>query len=163
MKIQRLKGTIMQNNEWRAMRTSSVVFYAIFIVGFVAVMVLIFIGLFNYAAKLDSGPLRNGLSEQLMNRKSVALQEIMDSLVRSDFGGVFKAADKMKHLGNTAAWFLDENGFPDDGIHFRDSTMSLIDSANKKDYEGAALAYDELATSCIDCHRRILKQRNQSR
>jgi len=140
---------------------SFVVFYAILIVVLVAVVALLGFGL-KYAAKLDSGPSRNSMTEQLMNRKSVALQEIMDSLVRSDFRGVSKAADKMKRLGDTAAWYLNENAFPDDGVHFRDSTMSLIDSANKRDYEAAALAYDELATSCIDCHRRILKKPSRS-
>jgi len=122
----------------------------------------------------DMRNVRYGLREQIMHkpiRKSggsfvvfyaVALQEIMDSLVRSDFRGVSKAADKMKRLGDTAAWYLNENAFPDDGVDFRDSTMSLIDSANKRDYEADALAYDELATSCIDCHRRILKKTTRS-
>jgi len=153
----------MQDKEWRPMRTSSVVLYACLSIGLVLVVVLLIIGLWNYVAKLDSGPSRNSMTEQLMNRKSVALQEIMDSLVRSDFKGVSKAADKMKRLGDTAAWFLNEQTYLEDGVHFRDSTMSLIDSANKKDYEAAALAYDELATSCIDCHRRILNNRTQSR
>ena len=159
---ERLEGMVMQGNPSRPMPTRTVVIYAILCVGFVAVVVLIFIGLLNYVAKLESGPSRNSLTEQLMNRKSVALQEIMDSLVRSDFGGVSKAADKMKRLGDTADWFLRDEDYNDDGVHFRDSTMSLIDSANKKDYEAAALAYDELATSCIDCHRRILKQPTRS-
>lgn len=153
----------MQENEWRPMRTRTVVLYVGLSIGLVAIIVLIFIGLLNYVAKLESGPSRNSLTEQLMNRKSVALQEIMDSLVRSDFRGVSKAADKMKRLGDTADWFLRDEDYHDDGAHFRDSTMSLIDSANQKDYEAAALAYDELATSCIDCHRRILNKPTRSR
>lgn len=116
----------------------------------------------QYAEEFDSRPRTRGLTHQKMHRKSEALQQIMDALVRDDFGAVRTAVEAMKRIGIHANWYLKSHS-GDRGDQFQNSTERLIESASNEDYKAAAEAYDDLATSCIACHRFRLDDRGADR
>jgi len=120
------------------------------------------ISVWRYAGKLDAGPPRGGPTEQLMVRKSTAMEHITDSLVLGDFNALARAARIMESIGVHAAFYVSNDAYLEDGAQFRDAIERIIKAANEDDYEAAAVAHDALTASCIDCHRRVLNDRGRA-
>ena len=117
------------------------------------------ISLWKYAGKVDAGPPRGGPTEQLMVRKSAAMEHITDSLVLGDFDALAKAARKMESIAVHAAFYVSNDNYLEEGAQFHDSIKRMIKAANEDDYEAAAMAHAALTASCIDCHRHVLNNR----
>ena len=106
--------------------------------------------------QMDNEPLRgNSLSSQLMHRKTSAMQDILDGMVRGDPRQVDKAATKMKSIGFHVEWYLSIPLYEKEGGEFRDSVQELDRAMSEKDWVIAREATLRLERSCIECHALI--------
>ena len=115
--------------------------------------------LWQTAGELDRSPPRGGVSEQLMHRKSSAMQDILDGMIRGDLKEVNAAAKRMENYGFTIEWYVSHSEYDRHGEDFRDSVNALQDATQRRDGESAKEAILALERSCIECHM-VMNQRN---
>ena len=115
--------------------------------------------LWQTAGEHDRNPPRGGVPEQLMNRKSSAMQDILEGMIRGDLQRVNTAAKKMEAYGATIEWYLSHSEYDKHGERFRSSVDALQEAAGQRDVESAKEAVLELERSCIECHM-VMNQRN---
>jgi hypothetical protein len=94
-----------------------------------------------------------------MNRKSSAMQDILEGMIRGDLQRVNKAAKKLEDYGDTIEWYLSHSEYDKHGERFRSSVDALQEAAGQRDVESAKEAILELERSCIECHM-VMNQRN---
>jgi len=115
--------------------------------------------LWQTAGEHDRNPPRGGVPQQLMNRKSSAMQDILEGMIRGDLQRVNKAAKKLEDYGDTIEWYLSHSEYDKHGERFRSSVDALQEAAGQRDVESAKEAIVELERSCIECHM-VMNQRN---
>jgi hypothetical protein len=114
--------------------------------------------LWQTAGELDRKPSRGGVAEQLMNRKSSAMQAILDGMIRGDLQRVNTAAKTMEDYGNTIEWYLSYPEYDKQAEGFRNSVEALQEAAAQGDGESAKEAVLELERSCMECHMAMNQQ-----
>lgn len=119
--------------------------------------------LWRAAGERDRSPSRGNMAEQLMHRKSSAMQDILDGMVRGDLRRVSTAAKKMKDYGGTIEWYLSYTEYDKLGEEFRTSVNALQAASERRDVESAKEAVLKLERSCIECHMVMNKRNMESR
>jgi hypothetical protein len=107
------------------------------------------------AVEIDRQPPRSDFKEQLMHRKTSALQDILEGMIRGDMRLVETAADRMENYGSTIKWYLSAVEYREHGESFRDATDALRAAARAGDLDSAKEATLRLERSCLDCHIQI--------
>jgi len=125
-----------------------------------AVAVWLFLWLWNVVAEIDRAPPRGGLKIGMMHRKSVAMQDILDGIIRDDWARVESAAERMETYGDTIQWYLSVSEYQANGESFRDATNDLQRFVREREMESAKEATLRLERSCLECHLQ-LNQRKQ--
>ena len=108
--------------------------------------------LWRTAVEIDSKPPRSGLKDQLMHRKTSAMQDILDGMIRGDLGRVETAAVQLAAYGNTIEWYLASTEYQNHGESFRGAVGDLSAAARKRDMDSAKESTLRLERSCIECH-----------
>jgi hypothetical protein len=89
-----------------------------------------------------------------MRRKLDLSRDALKGVVTEDFALIKRTAEGMEKMSRQAEWEvfrMDEyNRLSAD---FRRVARSLAKQAEKKNVEGAALAYVQLTLSCVECHK----------
>jgi hypothetical protein len=93
-----------------------------------------------------------GLSGAMMHRKSTAMQDILDGMIRGDLSRVETAAGRMNEYGNTIEWYLSSAEYQKYGEGFRGAVDDLRVAARDRDVDSAKEATLRLERSCIECH-----------
>jgi hypothetical protein len=97
-------------------------------------------------------PIGVGLKAQMMHRKTMAMQTILDGMIRGDLQRVEKAANQLVGYRDTIAQFISSAEYEKHGEDFRKSVDDVIDAAARKDLNSAKEATLRLERSCIECH-----------
>ncbi len=88
-----------------------------------------------------------------MVQKLALSKSILQSLTKGDFDKLAKSAEKMRVLGRLEALVRRKN--PEYRSHLRSfelANQKLVTQAEKQNAEGAALAFNQLTSSCVSCH-----------
>jgi len=115
--------------------------------------------LWEIAGEHDRNPPRGGVSEQLMNRKSRAMEDILAGMIRGDLRLVNAAAKKMEAYGDTMEWYLSHYEYDEHGEQFRSFVAALQEATERQDIESAKEAVLQLERSCIECHMVLNQQK----
>lgn len=94
-----------------------------------------------------------------MEGKLIYSQKVLEGLCTENFGLIKSNAEKMRVM-------LDDKHFPDYKketykayrVKFQKNAQALHDAATNRDLEGAAQAYHQVTTSCIECHKWVRGQ-----
>ena len=111
--------------------------------------------------QLDGIPATSTFKEQMMHRKSRAMAQISDGLVRGDLRRVEASAEHMWEIGQALNWYMSSDLYENHEEIFHDSTNELIEAARQGDHAAAKESALRLERSCIDCH--VLINRDQPR
>ena len=117
--------------------------------------------LWQAVAEMDRNPSRSGLVEQLMRRKSKAMKDILDGMIREDFNRLDRGAKWMKSYNAAIEHFLHFPEYERLSDEFSQSLDDLSEAAIRKESNLAKEAVLRLERSCIECHM-LLNQRNRS-
>jgi len=93
-----------------------------------------------------------GLDGAMMHRKSTAMQDILEGMIRGDLRRVETAASRMNEYGNTIEWYLSSAEYQKNGEGFRGAVEDLRVAARDRDVDAAKEATLRLERSCIECH-----------
>ena len=92
--------------------------------------------------------------DAFMRRKLELSRDALKGVVTEDFALIKRTAEGMEKMSRQAEW---EVFHLDDYNHlsaeFRRIARSMAKQAEKKNIEGAALAYVQLTMSCVECHK----------
>jgi len=81
-------------------------------------------------------------------------QGILAGLTRADFARIKDNARAMNSLGYLEKWArADRRDYKRQLTHFALANQELIRQAEKKNLDGATLAYIQLTSSCVQCHQ----------
>ena len=89
-----------------------------------------------------------------MRRKLDLSRDALKGVVTEDYALIKRTAEGMEKMSRQAEWEvfrLDE--YNQMSAEFRRIARSLAKQAEKKNIEGAALAYVQLTMSCVECHK----------
>lgn len=89
-----------------------------------------------------------------MRRKLELSRDALKGVVTEDFALIKRTAEGMEKMSRQAEWEvfrMDEYNHL--SAEFRRVARSLAKQAEKKNIEGAALAYVQLTMSCVECHK----------
>lgn len=107
-------------------------------------------------AEAPKGPAKTPAMQKFMRAKLSLTQGILEGLVSEDFERINRNSNALILL--TAAEEWKQQGTPLYKQHsdeFRTAVKDLRAMAQKKNLDGAALAYLHVTTSCIECHRYV--------
>jgi hypothetical protein len=91
-----------------------------------------------------------------MKKKLEYSEKILAGLTSGDFDQVKENAKEMHALGNIEAFFrIRSPGYRTQFLIFENANDELIAQADKKNYEGVALAFNQLTNSCVNCHKQL--------
>jgi hypothetical protein len=89
-----------------------------------------------------------------MRAKLVHSQKVLEGLTLENFDAVSKHAQQMALMSQDASWdVLQTQEYYERSADFRRSIAELKGAADKKNLDGAALAYMGVTLKCIECHR----------
>jgi hypothetical protein len=88
----------------------------------------------------------------MMHRKSIAMQAILDAMIRGDLRRVERAANQLLIYRHSIEQILSSAEYEKYGEDFRMSVDDLIDAAARKDQDSAKEATLRLERSCLECH-----------
>jgi hypothetical protein len=92
--------------------------------------------------------------KQFMRVKLVHSQKVLEGLTLENFDAVSKHAQQMALMSQDASWnVIQTPEYYERSADFRRSVVELKSAADKKNLDGAALAYMGVTLKCIECHR----------
>lgn len=89
-----------------------------------------------------------------MRRKLELSREALQGIVTEDFPLIKRSAEGLEKMSRQAEWEvfrMDEYNHL--SAEFRRVARTLAKQAEKKNIDGAALAYMQLTMSCVECHK----------
>ena len=115
-----------------------------------SIIVLSLLAAFSLAAEKDD----QEKPSFWMQKKLGYSESILKGLVNRDFDQIAKNARSMSALTQIEKWVRGNTPEYRAQLHvFQDSNQQLIRMADKKNLDGAALAYVQLSLSCVNCHK----------
>jgi hypothetical protein len=103
-----------------------------------------------------------GMSQQQGNLKDfmrVKLrhsQKVMEGLVLEDYAEIAKNAQEMSLLSLAATWQVFETPeYVEYSRKFRNAADALSDAARDKNLDRATLAFNQVTTKCVECHKYV--------
>jgi len=115
-------------------------------------IVSLLIWLWQTVAEIDRKPPQGGLKEQLMHRKTSAMQDILDGMIRGDLRRVETAANLMAAYDNTIKEYHSTAEYQKHGESFRGAVGDLRAAARERHIDSAKEATLRLERSCLECH-----------
>ena len=100
----------------------------------------------------DAEPRRAGVKNQLMRRKSAAMDEALQAMLRGNLVRVNAAAVRMRRSAAKIDGFLSTEVYDRYGEDFFGALDDLLAATEANDREGSKEAILRLEKSCIDCH-----------
>ena len=94
-----------------------------------------------------------------MRTKLLFSQQIFEGLTTADFAGIERAVKEVQAITEGEKWVaIDNDHYRKLTEEFKTSTARLLEAAKTKNLDATALRYyNNMSTSCIDCHKHIRK------
>lgn len=106
-------------------------------------------------------PRKDGKLHDLMERKLVASQKVLEGIALNDFDKIGKQADELIAVSKQTEWrVLKTPQFELYSNDFRRIADDLAKNAKDKNLDGAALSYVELTLTCVKCHKHVRDTRH---
>jgi hypothetical protein len=91
-----------------------------------------------------------------MRAKLEHSQKVVEGLTTENYAMIAKHASQMEVLSQEAAWqVLQTPEYRQQSLEFRRATQALREAADKKNLDGAALAYVDVTLKCVRCHQYV--------
>jgi hypothetical protein len=87
-----------------------------------------------------------------MRRKSDALQDVLDALLRDRLDRIEPAVDRMAAYTAAIEGYLATDVYQRQGDAYRDALAELRDAAGRNDRDATRAAFTRLEQSCLECH-----------
>lgn len=88
-----------------------------------------------------------------MNAKLTGSKSILEALAKGDFDKLESEASQMRLIGKLEGFVRRTNPDYKTQLHTFDlANQELVRQAKRQNVEGAALAFNQLTTSCVACH-----------
>ncbi|MFO0892577.1 MAG: hypothetical protein U0790_25970 [Isosphaeraceae bacterium] len=95
-----------------------------------------------------------------MKQKLRASQEVLKGLADGDFEAIAAHAQTMNLMTHLEAWVrADKPGYRTQLKLFEFADRELIRAAKERNLDAAALAYNQLTISCVNCHKLVRAER----
>jgi cytochrome c556 len=92
--------------------------------------------------------------EDVMQRKLGHAQKVLEGLALADHSMIEREAQMLHQLSEASVWnVLTTPEYMRHSSGFRDAAMRLREEAAARNLDGAVLAYMELTTRCVQCHK----------
>ena len=90
----------------------------------------------------------------IMKEKLELAQKLLAGLSKNELDGVATDAAALAALTRDARWRIQETPeYLSRSVEFERTAMTLGASAGNKNADGAAFAWVQMSTQCLDCHR----------
>jgi hypothetical protein len=91
-----------------------------------------------------------------MRKKLDYSQNILAGIANADFDKIAENAEAMRRLSKVEGFVRGRTpGYRTQLQIFEEATDEVIRQANKDNVEGAALAFTQVAMSCVNCHKHL--------
>jgi hypothetical protein len=98
--------------------------------------------------------------QDLMKAKLEQSQKILEGIALNDFEKIAKHAEELIQISKKVEWrVLRTPQYEMHSNEFRRNADTLVQNANKKNLDAAALSYVELTLNCVRCHKYIREVR----
>jgi cytochrome c556 len=95
-------------------------------------------------------------AKTFMRAKLKYSQQILEALALSDFSNIERASNQLKLLSLDVNWQVRQTlEYRRQSAAFRDSANRLIEAGEKRNIDGAVLAYFQLTQNCVSCHKHL--------
>jgi hypothetical protein len=108
-------------------------------------------------------PKKDEKLHELMQKKLLASQKVLEGVATNDFDKIAKQADELTAVSKQAEWRVIKT--PQYELYsndFRRTADDLAKSAKEKNIDAAALKYVELTLTCVRCHKYVRETRMTS-
>jgi hypothetical protein len=103
----------------------------------------------------DPAPLKTFMRAKLDHSKG-----LLEAITTENYDTMAKESQKLIVLTLAEQWqVLETPDYVQQSLEFRRTAGAIREAAEKKNLDGAALAYVELTMKCVNCHKYIKKQR----
>lgn len=106
----------------------------------------------RYVVEFEADFVPPGLKTQLMHRKSDALQDAVDAVLRGRLDRVEPAVNRIASYTEAIEGFLRTDVYERYGGDYRRALESLREAARRQDPEASKAAILRVESACIDCH-----------
>lgn len=97
-----------------------------------------------------------------MEQKLDRSKDILEGLSTGDFDKVAKAAKALRLLSKIEAFARGGTpGYRKQLENFEDATDEIVNQANNNNLEGVTLAFHQLTSSCVKCHKQLRKDKKK--
>jgi cytochrome c556 len=91
-----------------------------------------------------------------MRKKLVHSQKVLEGITTDDLALVAKHSQELSLLSQAATWqVLQTPEYLQHSNEFRRAADALTEAANKRNSDGAALAYLDVTMKCVTCHKYV--------
>jgi hypothetical protein len=92
----------------------------------------------------------------VMRSKLDHSQKLLESIVLEDFASMAKHSQELSLLSLAASWqVLQTPEYVQQSLEFRRAADAVHNAAEKKNLDGAALAYVAMTLKCVHCHKYV--------
>lgn len=89
-----------------------------------------------------------------MRKKLELSQQVLEGLVTEDFTLIQRSAKLLTEISRKTGWdVIEAPAYEYLSAEFRRLTISLEQAAERKNLDGATLAYLRLTSNCLECHK----------
>jgi cytochrome c556 len=99
-------------------------------------------------------------TKRVMQQKLAQSQQLLGALVTSNWMALSQRTAALQALTSQPGWqVLTTPEFRDQTAAFQRATQALAAAGNQRDQRTALAAYNQLVTSCVECHRYVARSR----
>jgi hypothetical protein len=99
-------------------------------------------------------------TKRVMQQKLAQSQQLLGALVTSNWMALSQRTSALQALTSQPGWqVLTTPEFHDQTAAFQRATQALATAATQRDQRTALTAYNQLVTSCVECHRYVARSR----
>jgi hypothetical protein len=99
-------------------------------------------------------PQRGPSTKEFMRDKLELSQKVLEALTTEDFDGIVSRAKRLSAMTQEASWQAFQNpDYERYSLDFRRNVDALAKAAEKRNIDGATLAYVKVTLSCVECHK----------
>ena len=111
-------------------------------------------------ASLSTAEGQTAQTKQVMQQKLAQSQQLLAAVVTSNWTTLTQRTQALESLTRQPGWqFLQTTEYRSYTTAFEKATQALAAAAQQRDQRAAATAYNQLVSSCVECHRYVARAR----
>lgn len=108
----------------------------------------------------SAAPSQTAATGRLMREKMTHSQRILEAIMISDYGLLDRESAALLHATEAPGWWvLKSPEYAAKSSAFVRETQDLVESAQQRDLDAAAMHYVSLTLTCYQCHRYLKNSR----